>query len=391
MSVKLLDRLKRVQEVAALRRRARRNPSPPAYAALCDRCVAVGRLDTALEAAEEGLRRFPDSDRLQQVRTFVLRKQNGSEIRRLRQIVSRRPTEGAFTELVELYRSLGGDEDALAVARRAVEQFPRCERAHVLAAEIRLERFLVGRVAQDAVEADSALAAVLALNPNHVKAHVLSAQLRHLLGDVADVRRHVQTTLAAMPGADVLVAFVNGLPDDYEAQPRNAARLARSVEREDAFARPPHEFPALPGYTAPLDGVDTVEADVENLARAVVELAELPGVLNAALVDSEGTPVAESSSSSPRRPREPLTPAAFASVTHSVELLADAATKRLDLGRLVCAEIEGHDGNLTVVRVGDVSGALFWSDPMRAEQASAVLAECRARHLVRAGDGVSRA
>ncbi len=102
--MELIQRLKRYREMRRLRTTVRRAPSPRSFSALAERHVAYGHLPQALDVAEEGLRHFPDSERLRQVRAFAKKKSLAGRIRRLRSELGRRPTPYVYTSLAEIHR-----------------------------------------------------------------------------------------------------------------------------------------------------------------------------------------------------------------------------------------------------------------------------------------------
>src|SRR5690242_6286151 len=111
-----MERLKRWRGLARLRSQARRAPSPAVYGELAERLIALGEVEAAQRAAEEGLALFPDSERLAHVRLFAKKGRLAGRIRRLREELQRRPNPATYTQLAAIYRDLGSDEEALAIA-----------------------------------------------------------------------------------------------------------------------------------------------------------------------------------------------------------------------------------------------------------------------------------
>ena len=100
--MKIGEKLKRWRDLSRLRSRLRRDASPSAYGDLAERLISAGSVEEALEVAEEGLRAFPDSERLAQVRLFSKKGRLTGQIRRLRADLLRRPTPVVYTQLAAI-------------------------------------------------------------------------------------------------------------------------------------------------------------------------------------------------------------------------------------------------------------------------------------------------
>ncbi len=373
----LFERLKRSRQLARLRRQVKRAPSPASYGTLAERYIAQGELETALVVAEAGLELFPNSERLAHVRIFAKKKNLSGQIRKLKQDLLRRPSPLAFTQLAQIYRELGNVDDALEIASECAERFPLNENPYLIQGEIRLERFLRDQIAKDAMLADTALRKVVRLNGHNLKAHLLLAETNYLVGSMGECRKHLRAVLQIMPTAQEVQEFLRAF-DLANAMPSEEVEfeeLAKFIEEAGAFANPPEAFPSLHPHTRRAREAPRAELDVESLKEQIVQLGEQIGVRNSLVLDREGEILADFS-----RP-DSLSRRQFAELVNDVRDTADDASRRMDTGALVRAEIEGPTGNVTVVRVRNLTIAILYSDPLRTERVWEMLQDFIARNL----------
>jgi hypothetical protein len=379
--LRLIERWKRYREVRRLRAAVRASPSPRSFGALAERYVAHDRLRDALAVAEKGLHRFPDSERLQQVRSFALRKSLSGRIRRLRAEIERRPTPFAYTRLAEIHRELGDDDEALDLATTCTQQFPLNAQPLLVEGEIRVERFLRDVVAQDGILAATALRRVLTLNGASVKAHVLLAELYHLVGAVADCRRHLHVVLAERGEEHDVRAFVASLGDGAwdadleELTPDAFETLARAVEESGEFVGDPATFPAIVQHGPASRRIRALAIDLDGLSRDVARAGRSLGMRNTVLLDRDGRVLAEHCDDGGMARED------FAHVVRQLRSTADDTSRRMDAGALVRTELEGPAGDLTVMRVQRLTVGALYSEPLRAARVWELLQDLTARNL----------
>lgn len=376
--MKLGDRLKRWRDIARLRGRAKDDPSPATLAELAGRLIAFGEIDEALRTAEEGLRRFPDSERLAQVRLFAKKGRLSGQIRQLREDLVRRPSPAAYGQLAQIYRELGSHDEALEIASQCAERFPLNEGPHLVQGEIRVERFLRDQVARDAFTAADALQRVVRLNAHSVRGHLLLAELYHVVGALTSCRAHLRLALSANPQARDVQEFLAKLGAAGEAEEEDFRDLVRRVEETGLFANPPGRVPGALVEGAANEGRDRAQVDVESLRARVAELAGHAGVRNTVVLDREGAVLTDASVP------EGLSRRQFSELVRSVAATADDASRRMDTGALVRAEIEGPAGNVTVARVRTLTIGVLYADPLRPERVWELLEDLVARNVATA-------
>ncbi len=247
--------------------------------------------------------------------------------------------------------------------------------------EIRVERFLRDVVAQDAVHAEHALRRVVQINSGSVKAHALLAELYHLVGAVADCRRHLHRVLAEKPDADDVQAFLARIGEgtwDGELEDLTSdafATLARAVEEAGDFVGAPEVFPDLLCHDADARRRARLHVDIDGLSRDIARVGQTAGVRNTVLLDRDGKVLAEHADDAGLSRRD------FAHVIRQLRSTADDTSRRMDAGALVRAEIESPAGDLTIVRVQRLTVGALYSEPLRADSVWELLQDLTARNL----------
>lgn len=361
--------------MARLKGRVRSEPSPSSWGELAERLISHGEIDAALQAAEEGLRSFPDSERLSQVRMFAKKRRLTGQLRQLREDVARRPSPVAFTQLAAIYRDLGSHDEALEAAQQCAERYPLNEGSHLVTGEIRLERYLRDMIAKDAVIAEEALRRVTRLNGHNVRAHLLLAELYWATGDVSACRRHLRSVLTITPSAKDVQEFVKSLGStETEENPeiRDFADRVRAIEDAGVFARSPSEFPSVDVEAR--SGGSRGRLDVEALRSDVAALGSQNGVRSLAVLDRDGDILADHTDGTGPTRRQ------FCELLVATTSVADDASRRMDTGALVRAEVESPSGSVTVVRSRGLTIGVLYSAPLRGERVWELVQDLVARN-----------
>lgn len=375
--MKIGEKLKRWRDLSRLRSRLRRDASPSAYGDLAERLISAGAVEDALAVAEEGLRAFPDSERLAQVRLFSKRGRLTSQIRRLRDDVLRRPTPVVYTQLAGIYRELGSHDEALQTAQECADKFPLNENPYLIQGEIRLERFLLDLIARDAILAEQALRRVTRINGHNVKAHLLLAELYWLTGAVSSCRRHLRSVLTITPTARDVQDFMRQLGQSDAQQPETEEEfeeLAKRTEELGVFVNAGAGFPGLRG-PAPGETRSRTRVDVESLKGEIAALGGTEGVRSTILLDRDGEILADCTDSTG------LTRKQFGELVTSVSTTADDASRRMDTGALVRVEIETPAGSIMVARVRSLTIGILFTEPLRSDRLWEILQDSVARNM----------
>ncbi|MCG3133210.1 MAG: hypothetical protein HMLKMBBP_00331 [Planctomycetes bacterium] len=371
----IADKLRRWRDLARLKARVRSEPSPSAWGEYAERLIAFGEIDEALAAAEEGMRSFPDSERLAQVKLFAKKRSLTGQLRKLREDAQRRPSPVVFTQLAAIYRELGSQDEALEAAQQCADRYPLNEGPHLVTGEIRLERWLRDMIAKDGILAEEALRRVTRLNGHNVRAHMLLAELYWAAGDVSACRRHLRSVLSITPAAKEVQEFVRSLGSaetEENDEIRDFGDRARAIEESGGFPRQASDFPSCDasGRTGGARG----RLDVESLRADVLALGGGEGVRNIAVLDRDGDILADHTDGTGPTRRQ------FCELVTATASVADDASRRMDTGALVRAEVESPSGNVTVVRVRGLTIGVLYSAPLRGERVWELVQDLVARN-----------
>jgi tetratricopeptide (TPR) repeat protein len=372
-----MERLKRWRGLSRLRRQTRRAPSPAAYGELAERLIALGEVEPALRIAEEGLELFPDSERLAHVRLFAKKGRLAGEIRRLRDDLQRRPNPATYVRLAGLYRELGSHDEALAIAAECAERFPLNEAPYLVQGEIRVERFRRDLIAKDGVIAEAALTKVVRLNSHNVAAHVRLAELYWLVGMTGACRRHARHVASVAPPSRALQDFLrdlDGTPVESE-ETESFAELIETVERNGVFANDPAAFPDPDARVAADRSRPRGRVDESRSREQMAAFGDHAGVRNAVLLDRDGAVIADFTIDGS------LSKGQFAELVCGIRDVADEASRRMDTGALVRADVEGPGGNVVLARARGLTIALLYRDPLRGDRAWEIVQDFVARNL----------
>jgi predicted regulator of Ras-like GTPase activity (Roadblock/LC7/MglB family) len=249
-----------------------------------------------------------------------------------------------------------------------------------------MERFRRDLIAKDGVIAESAMRQVIRLNSHNVAAHLRLAELYHLVGMRAECAKHLRHVLAASPGAAGVQEFLAGpgAADEGAVSAESFEECASNVQGNGAFAGSPAAFPSTRSGGAPQAAPAAVSIDADALREAMAAFGERDGVRNAVLLDKDGAIVADYTRAGG------IARAAFAELVAAVRDAADDASRRMDTGALVRADVEGPGTNIVLTRVRGITMALLYAEPIRPDAAWEIVQEFTAHHLP-AGREPSRA
>jgi predicted regulator of Ras-like GTPase activity (Roadblock/LC7/MglB family) len=237
------------------------------------------------------------------------------------------------------------------------------------------------------VIAEGALKKVARLNAHNVTAHLLLAETYYLVGMLPDCRKHLRSVLTIMPTARDVQDFLrdmDGTPD-AGAEAETFEELVEKVEKNGQFANDPERFPQLTTRGAVVAAKPRARFNLEATKAHMATFGDTEGIKNAVLLDKDGSAMADFSYA------DGLSKSQFAELVTSIRDTADDASRRMDTGALVRAEIEGPGGNVTVARVRGMTVAVLYSDPLRSERVWELLQDFTAKNLTSNREEVSHA
>jgi tetratricopeptide (TPR) repeat protein len=382
--VRILDRVKQFWELRRLKAAARAHPSPATLGALAERFISFGRIEDAYRTAKQGISLFPTSDRLAKVCTFAKKQRLQTEIRRLRRELVTRPAPIVFSQLAEIYRQLGKNDQALEICQQCLEKFPLNENPYLIIGELRLARFLSELIAHDGIEAEKQLRRVVQINGQNVKAHMLLANLCYVVGAIPETIESLQAVLANSPDNQEIEAFIAEQGSRIEgAGNAPVSDRVREVERTHTLVNQPETFPGG-RFTpdAPADQAATL--DVEALRRSLSAVGKKVGVKNALIQDRDGEPLADFTHP------DSLTRGEFSELVSDLVTTSEDASRRMDVGAFQWCSVEGDFGGVAVTKAKNLAVAMKFDPNVNSERAQSLLEDFTARNLTMPGE-VTRA
>lgn len=331
-------------------------PSPAGFVRLVERYAAIDALDAAAEAARDGMRRFPDSEKVQQAYQNVRRIQLQADIQDLhRKIQDGRAGANEFDRLARIYfQELGNKTKAYEVAVEGLGKYKKAAGLHMLCGQIRMERYFEDHLPNDWTEGRAHLEKAAELNPSATMARVYLAQLFVAVGLFSQAK-----PIADQLRAEVTTENVEQLATQIAAAPPEDA----SVDLETRLSR-------IAKGLAPESGGEAEEALAAEPIRVSVETRVLEAYLSrvekidgfkaAAVVAAGGEALAVKST-------VPELEAAFAELVHSVYSASEEASNRMDIGSFVNGEIDTPRGTLTVSESGGLVLGILAGDPAKME------------------------
>jgi tetratricopeptide (TPR) repeat protein len=339
------------------------NPSPEVAASLAQMHIELGQMNDALLVAEKGLQTYKNSPKLRELVRYIRRQRANEPIKRLRDEIKVKPSPAAFTQLGDIYRDLGEIEQSLDLLVECTEKFPEEVVAFRLIGMIRLENFLQEVIAYDGLHAYRALKRGKELAPDDSNVRILLAQLYFAVGanalSVQELREELKSNSNAMEIKDFLDDLGSPPPLDKDI---NIEGLVERCEETGALTNSLQGFPRMkPGLAKKTGSAPRING-VAAAGRAK-ELAGMPGVLNLAILDRDGKPVAAI------RNEGGLEDEAFRSMAFEMAGAAGDACRRMDIGSFVRGTVAFPGGGVALLKRRGTTFALHFGDPLKADKA----------------------
>lgn len=349
------------KELEAAVRELEGSPSPQGFAAVIEKYVAAGAPDRAQDLARRAKEKYPNSERIQQALMNVVRLQRQEEIRRLQKAVAESPMQPTFERLASIYLvDLGNKTKAQEVAVAGLEKFPQSDGLHLAIGQIRLERFLADRQANDFQEARGALQKAREINGRNFKAGLLLGRLMAEAGQYQAASKILEP-LAAESGDQHTEALLAIVRKHAGAADADVDATLRDIEFENRWPPGHEEVHRVFEEAATLPRLDA------GVVRAFLDgLARLDGFRAATVVAPDGKIVGARGKSITEGEQ-------FAATVHRIVREVDDATARMDIGSFVTGEVKAGADTLYLAECRTTGfGLLMGQGARRAESADAV-------------------
>ncbi len=340
-----LDRLKTKREIERLEHALKASPSPQICVELADRHIAAGDAQRAFEVIENGHRAFPSSEQVFKFYVSLKKRQVQDTIRELTMQIAQRASASACARLASLYREIHEEERCIDTCREAIERFPSDDGCHQILGEIRLERFRADHYHKDGLLAALHLEKAVERNETNYKAFLALSKLYLEIGAVGHALKRLRDIQAFAPADAVVEELLSAAERCPRPANEDVDELIREVEKRGRMT-----FPLAPGRrTQARTRAPGYELEKERAAQAIGRFARFQGFLAAGIAVDERL-VAFANASGEAGPEGE----GFASAMNDYVKAVVGHTRRMDIGNLTRAQVDGAFGQLYLSRAGRV-------------------------------------
>ena len=373
--MKLIRKLKIWKELRRLEARVRENPVPATYVDLGQVYINLGMNDRTLQLAEEGLALFPQSEELKNLRRFAKKSRHNARIKDLRERIERGPQPRLFRELASIYLEQGDLEQVQRTYDECGEHFPSDDGTLVILARARLASFYRDLSAQDGLAAVRCLERVVSVDPQHVKAHKLLAEVFHRVGADVSAKRHLDILVSISPDDTEVTAMSEEMQVSSATFEEDLESLFQRVESDGEIINEP--IVEDPPFVEPPE-VDP-ESDKKMLNRvrdALAQVADIGGVRKASYIRGSKALV----KGDIKDGKDP-----FLRVVRVVAKASQRAARRMDIGNFNKGVLEGSFGRICLCSYGEVVAAVLCDPGTDSDRVLAELQELVAGSLYLTG------
>lgn len=328
---RLLDELER--EVLA-------HPTPQNMVLLVERYMAAGDDRKALEIARKAYEKFPDSEKVQVTFQNVRRIQLQAEIQELNQSLRKKPSKSHYERLADIYhRELGNRNKAFETALEGLSKFPASDGLHMVAGQIRMDRFHQDYVQNDFMEAVRHFERAVAINPRNYKALVSLGRLYAEVGAYAKAKPSLEQALRTSPGDEHAERLLEKVTENLPNTVRNLDDALAEIESRRALSPEGQELrkifePAPKGAAPPSVSPSKVEG-------FLVGFESMNGYKCSVVLTRDGACVAAHTRGMVPRER-------FARLVQEIYQCSEEASRKMDIGTFVSGEIESSAGRMVI-------------------------------------------
>lgn len=344
--MKLFQRLKIWKELKHLERKVRETPSPSTYVDLGQVYINLGMMDHTLKVAEEGLKLFPRADELRKLRKFARTAKLNARIKELRAKSNRSPHPEIYRELASLYLELGDFGAVHGIAEECIRRFPQDHGAYLVLAKARLTNFYRDLSARDGMEAVRNLRRVIALDPGHVKAHRLLAEVLYRIDAIPEAIQHLEILRDLAPGDRDVERLLSDALSKAQAQPQakqDLEILFHEVEAMGELTNTPVIRDNKPTRVAS-------EEAIGSIRDALAHLVELDGVHKTAYIKGSKALV----KGDIRDGKD-----SFLRVVRVLAKASQRVSRRMDIGNFSKGCLDGDFGHICLCCYGEVCAAVL--------------------------------
>ncbi len=316
-------------KLRAKQAQVKKSPDPIVLSELVQCLLRLKDLDAAYEHVSWGMKRFPDSDVVQETHRIVVREKARLGVQQATKEIQESPSPMGFMRLAKSALQLRDGETAGKALRECVRRFPDCGPAHSLLAEIHERRFLRDLAVSDGMAVISFAQKACRLDPTDVDTQLRLARFLGMIGAVSMARKLATAILARDSRRSDARELVDSLPDNPPAQkPDEIGEMLARIEEDGR----------LPG-----DGSEEyrIQREVGKLCRGIREVKEKLRARRSIVLNPECEAFDDLG---------PLGVDAFVDLSANLSQSAQLLCRRTELGPLRGVTLEGAGGSLVVRR-----------------------------------------
>jgi tetratricopeptide (TPR) repeat protein len=360
------ENLRKKRDLAKLERQVEQEPTPSNMATLAERYINAEELDKAFEIAQQGVKAFPNSEKILRTFRYIKKTQLQAKIRELNVIIQKNPNPVAYGQLAMIFKDLGETHKAVDICTDLTHKFPLSENSFLIIGEIRYQRFHEDLLSKDGMLAIENLEKALGLNASNYKALLLSAEIYTEIGIFDKAARNLRLILEFAPTDDRVRQLLKETEDLVDTTPAvdedEMEWLFIQVENRRQFMNiirgPEHDRMIVP-TAGPSVAQYTINQEI--IKRSVNTLGKMPGLMGAIALEKEtGKVLADRIVL--RIKKEDLE-----EMVKTVFRVSQNASLRMDVGALSEGCVSGPFGNLSFLTVEGILLAVL-TDPQTQPQ-----------------------
>ena len=309
--------------------RFRKEQTPSVFCELVQCHLRLGDYDTAYQQSVWGLRRFPDSEIVQEMAQITQRAVAGKAMQQARQQIKQKPTPDGYQKLAKYALQVSDGATAMEAQRECLQRFPTYAPAHARLAQLCERRFMRDLAFADGCDVVNHYRKACKLEPSDEDSSIRLIRFYAKIGAFGTAREFALLQTDQLPESTELQTICEKLDN---------APAGDSDEDVFLILRRIEEDGRLPG-----DGQDQrrMQREVMRIRSGLPNLVSELGASRAAIVDNEGEAWDERGSARAD---------AFVNMTGNLSRSAHLATRRAGLGALRGVTLESSGGSLVLRR-----------------------------------------
>jgi tetratricopeptide (TPR) repeat protein len=323
-------------------RACKKTPGPSSCEALAEHYLRGHKFDKARRAVEDGLRKYPESQKLRLLDQRIKRTDLYADFVKASQEISLNPSPDAYANLSALYRAVNDIDKALDTCAAGLAAFPTSVRLYLNVAELRLRRFAKNFMPKDAVMALANLEKAVSLDENNYAASILLAEFYLAIGATDQAAGILKKILISNPADEHAQKLLESALE-VSARGEPVEDLLREVSESKQMKAKPELLCYLEKCTRSESPAPPRNVDPEKMKQLLAEALPATGARAMVILDHGGEIAAAA-----RLEGDPISIDAFAEAAKDIVLNTNDYALRMDLGGFENGEIEGPFGHLLV-------------------------------------------